>query len=524
MNDVLHTALAPACPRPSPAEDSPSVEHQVIYPYGVGIDTHSKFIAVCVLVNIAGSVRRHEKTFLTDWVALKEAYEWAFALVRKSLGQSIDPATFRYCIESTGTYHLPVLRAWGGVPSVVNPLLAGPTRRKTDVLDARLLAHHSITGIWKASFIPTEQAQVLRVLWADRAEHARKATRASNRINNIILRFGHTIAARTSIRSAAGESLVTALIEGDTADHPGLCPDGLPEHIRGIIAALQSDLVFEIKAARKAMVEAREFIKARDWPTGSTPMSGQNLLEILETVPGVGPTTAITWLAEVTDPRRFQLQKQVSAYAGCDPSLKVSAGKVTSMTRRAGNNRLHQALLYAAQGLINRPEEPLGQWGQSIRGRHKKGGYKKACGALARRVASALWHVHSLGKPFSYDQYKLACPLTYMDTPLREVVTPRTIKLLAAHGIKSAPALGEAYTAGRLGTIPGFGETSLKAVRAWLDRCPPQRLSTQREAQPSEGTRSTKRVYNLDSTKVMPRKPRKVDVGADFLKTYPKAR
>jgi len=46
-----------------------------------------------------------------------------------------------------------------------------------------MLAHHSITGIWKPSFIPTESAQVLRVLWAARGEAVCAATRASNRLN-----------------------------------------------------------------------------------------------------------------------------------------------------------------------------------------------------------------------------------------------------------------------------------------------------------------------------------------------------
>jgi hypothetical protein len=56
----------------------------------------------------------------------------------------------RYCIESTGACHLPALKPFGGIPSVVNPL-AGASHRKTDVLDARTLAHHSTTGFWKAS-------------------------------------------------------------------------------------------------------------------------------------------------------------------------------------------------------------------------------------------------------------------------------------------------------------------------------------------------------------------------------------
>ena len=105
------------------------------------------------------------------------------------LGSLAQADVLRCCIESTGAYHMPVLLAWKAIPCVVNPLLAGPTRRKTDVLDARMLAHHSITGIWKPSFIPTESAQVLRVLWAARGEAVRAATRAQRRGRAGLRRF-----------------------------------------------------------------------------------------------------------------------------------------------------------------------------------------------------------------------------------------------------------------------------------------------------------------------------------------------
>jgi len=48
------------------------------------------------------------------------------------------------------------------------------------------------------------------------------------------------------------------------------------------------------------------------------------------------------------------------------------------------------ALLYAASGILRKPNDKMGQWGKSIAGRHKKGGYRKACGALARRIACGL--------------------------------------------------------------------------------------------------------------------------------------
>ena len=150
---------------------------------------------------------RSDAEFKTDWRSLVKARNWAL----QKLAQICDPTKLRYCIESTGSYHIPVLKAWSGVPCVVNPLLAGPTRRKTDVLDARMLAHHSITGVWKPSFVPSEPAQVLRVLWAARHEAARRATRCPNRLNNIVLRFGHTFGADCSMRSAEGEGILSDL-------------------------------------------------------------------------------------------------------------------------------------------------------------------------------------------------------------------------------------------------------------------------------------------------------------------------
>ena len=127
---------------------------------------------------------------------------------------------------------MPVIRAMGGLPSVVNPLLAGPTRRKTDVLDARLLAHHSITGLWPESFMPSPSGQQLRILWAQRADGMRTATRCGNRLNNIVLRFGHTFGADSPIRSLCSQGIIEELVAGSVPALPNVCPDGVPEAVR----------------------------------------------------------------------------------------------------------------------------------------------------------------------------------------------------------------------------------------------------------------------------------------------------
>ena len=52
---------------------------QMLKPYGVGIDTHSKFIAVCVLIRKEDKIYRSEKDFGTQWQRLLEAAAWVRA-------------------------------------------------------------------------------------------------------------------------------------------------------------------------------------------------------------------------------------------------------------------------------------------------------------------------------------------------------------------------------------------------------------------------------------------------------------
>jgi hypothetical protein len=87
--------------------DHPEVEPvdvQVISPYGVGIDTHSKFIQVCVMYQHTDAkgvvtVRQREKEFSTHWQDLIAARRW----ILSTLGTKAQPDTLRYYIESTGT-------------------------------------------------------------------------------------------------------------------------------------------------------------------------------------------------------------------------------------------------------------------------------------------------------------------------------------------------------------------------------------------------------------------------------------
>lgn len=438
-----------------------------IRPYGVGIDTHSRFIQVCVIVLHHGRCKLFEREFATSWPELINARSWSFAVLRK---HSVvpDDLEWSYCIESTGCYHLPVLRAFKGRPEIVNPMLAGSTRRKTDVLDARMLARQNMCGLWSKSFVPDGRDHSLRVLLGMRRECVRNATRAINRINNNVLRFGHTLGAAGSLDSPAIRPIVEDMCKGVVAQCDHVCPTGLPVEVRGFFQDAYGIRDSFRELVNKYTRESRLFADKSMWPTEGGFLDGKTLLANLATVPGIGEISALTWLSEIGDPRRFKFPKQVAAFCGCDPSLKVSAGKVTSQARRKGNKRVHSVLKNAAARIVREHTCKLGMWGFSMMRRHGKKGWHRAINAVSRRMAIFLWHVHRTGKPFDEARYSYYLAVPVRDVPLDQMDVPEIhLKKIRALGFRTSGQIAEALQT----TLPqekGIGEGCLKALHTWI--------------------------------------------------------
>lgn len=131
------------------SEGNQGVEVQVLKSYGIGIDCHSQFIAICVHVRNNQRIFKYMSEADTDWDSLVNAKEWVVDTIRNHSNPVPDlQQPLHYVIEATSTYHMPILRAWGGIPSVINPMLAGATKKKTDNLDAERLSFHDLTGVW----------------------------------------------------------------------------------------------------------------------------------------------------------------------------------------------------------------------------------------------------------------------------------------------------------------------------------------------------------------------------------------
>ena len=443
-------------------EDGQGVEVQRLKAYGIGIDCHSRFIAVCVHVRRDGRIFKYQHDFDTSWESLLAAKEWAVSTIRDHSSPPADMSLpLHYVIEATSTYHMPVLLAWEGVPSVINPLLAGATKKKTDQLDAERLSFHDLVGIWKESYVPPQEIQSLRVLIAQRNRFSKLATQSSNRINNILVRFGITVGRRASVtKDKKTRAIVEDIISGHPHAHSGICPKPLPEHIKTIIRQEYENYDTHISNASEYLSKIRQQVYSISWETRDGTIPGQEAVRILCTAPGIGEITSFTWLAFVGTPRRFSNDKALNAYSGLDPSLKTSAGKVTSTKKRGGCRVLHSIMVSSADRIIRSHSEAFGRWGYLMA--KSSGKWKKATNAVGRKLNTALYHMMLTGSEFSYDKYSMVQDSVVFDIPVDELpyLNPdfkRYIRILHENNVMTTSVLVTAYLSCSLGNIKGLG-------------------------------------------------------------------
>lgn len=445
--------------------------------YGVGIDCHRDFIQVSVIVKSEeNKTMEYRKTFNTTLPDLKKAKEWAVSIIRSKSSPPVDVSedNLHYVIESTSCYHLPVIMAWKAIPSIINPSIAGATKRKTDVLDARMLAIHDFNGIWRESYIPSSDVQQLRMLIAQKQYFSKMATQVNNRITNGFLKFGYTIGRDGSMTKVASNR---STLENEISDNPtsGLSyqpPDGIPEDVKCVFRE-ELDMYDEY-VSKAAEYESKAISKAKSmqWETQTGTLPGMEMIRILTTTPYIGEFTATIWLAFIITPRRFPNAKAVAAYCALDPSLKISAGKVSSTKKRGGNKDLHTMLHQAASNMMRVHKEPFGAWGYRIY--MQTGKWRKGTNAVARRLAVAMYHMQMNGQDFTYDGYKSAVPpevvnitilqLSQINPAFRRYITP-----LGKAEIYNTDVMVKAYNECRLKKVQGLGKKFFSLVREFID-------------------------------------------------------
>lgn len=111
-------------------------------------------------------------------------------------------------------------------------------------------------------------------------------------------------------------------------------------------AAVQASLQEHLLYLQQQIAKTRQHIK--DHIDQHPDLKGQATL--LESIPGIGATTAALLLAEVGDITHFDNARQVAAFAGLVPRIRESGSSVRSRARlsKVGSPRLRKALYFPA--------------------------------------------------------------------------------------------------------------------------------------------------------------------------------
>ena len=129
-----------------------------------------------------------------------------------------------------------------------------------------------------------------------------------------------------------------------------------------------------------------------------------NEAQLLMTAPGVGMIVALTYKADIGDPKRFEKSRSVGAYYGMTPR-QYSSGETVKLGRvsRCGSKDVRWMLTEAGIVLLTRCKtwSPLRAWGLKLM---KKVGLKKAAMAVGRKLGVIMHRMLITGEPFKFSK------------------------------------------------------------------------------------------------------------------------
>jgi len=122
-------------------------------------------------------------------------------------------------------------------------------------------------------------------------------------------------------------------------------------------------------------------------------------IQLLSTIYGVGFITAVTIRTELGDLRRFDRARQLTAYAGLNPSLRQSGSSIHGRAHmnKKGNPRVRQCLYLAAMVAI-RGTNDLQRTYRQLREQGKSA--MAALGAIMRKLLVLMRAILISGKPY----------------------------------------------------------------------------------------------------------------------------
>ncbi len=399
---------------------------QVTHERCAGIDVHKKTVVVCCLsLEGHGKPQRETRTYGTTIRELLSLCDWLSSTEITHIA-----------MESTGEYWKPVynvLESSFDVRVVNSHHFKQVPGRKTDVKDAEWLAELLSYGLVRGSFIPPLPQRDLRDLTRQRTTLIRERASVINRLQKVLEWANLKLASVVSdIGGVSARAMLKALVAG-VED-----PEALADLAKGRMRSKQAELIaalsgrvrdhhrfliqthldhlefldrqinpFDARIEQlieqhtppvEALVPAAESKPQTDSASSDLPLTWQQAMPLLDSIPGIARQSAELLLAEIgSDMRRFPSAAHLCKWAGVCPGNHESAGKQYSGKTPPANRWLRSILVQMANAAVRCKASYFATVYRRLAPRR---GHKRAIVAVAHRLLIAVYHILKQHQPY----------------------------------------------------------------------------------------------------------------------------
>jgi len=316
-----------------------------------GMDIHKENLAGCIMDENGEITREH-------------IFPFSRGAIERFL-YDIPSSEITIAIEACGIWRgaYKVLAELGYDVKLSNPKKTHDIacKKKTDKVDARILADLLRTNYLPEVYIPDETVLKLRDLTRHKSTLTRLRVEVQVKIKGYLLRKG------VKYDKLWNEKALSELAEKD--------PD-----IRNLINVYRSLKEEEKEVMRRVRKTARNMRKAN----------------LLMSMTGIGELSSLMVLAEIGDIKRFKTPKELVSYAGLCPGIYQSGDTERNVRNNAVNKWL-KWILYECSGRAVMLDPRLQEYFYKVKQRK---GFKTARRAVARKMLTIIWYMLTNEEPY----------------------------------------------------------------------------------------------------------------------------
>jgi transposase len=381
-----------------------------------GLDVHKETIVACIISRREDAEKSKNplnveiKTFKALPDDLQHLKRWIE-----------DHGCHDVAMESAGVYWCPVYDvlegAFGGDIDIIvanSRDMHNARGKKSDMKDAQWISLLLRAGALKDSFIPEASVRDLRDPARYRKHIGEDICTQKNRIERFLQRKGFKLSTFSAdVFGASGRNLLGVLCEKGR-----ISPEDIRSGLCGSARRKTEDMLFALNGFLdpSGMLHLRRMLDMLDLLSNHQKTIEMDIdeaasefapqIELLETIPGVGPTAAKAIIGEIgVDLSKFPAAAQFCSWTGLCPGENESAGKKKSMRINFGNTYIKSSLCECAWGMIRKKDSYLSKFYWKLRAGR---GSQKALVAVARKMAAIIYYMLKNNASYSEEYYNEA--------------------------------------------------------------------------------------------------------------------